>query len=153
MIARVVSPVVPPMMPGGRPSGSVNTRRALPVPQFPPRAVPSTVCGIAAVDCNGRVAEGAVITALGWAPGTRLDIRESGGLVLITADRHAVFRMTRKGQLRLPATVRHWCGLTPGSRVMLAAQPATGLLVVHPPAALHAMINQYHAAVLGGDAE
>jgi hypothetical protein len=108
----------------------------LPVPQLAPRCVRSTVCGTATIDCNGRVAEAAVITALGWTPGTRLDIRERGGLVLITADRHAVFRMARQGQMRLPATVRHWCGLTPGTRVLLAADPATGLLVVHPPAAV-----------------
>lgn len=150
--------------PCGFPGGAADDdwQSAVWIGEHPPSAAsptvratrcPSTVCGIATVDCNGRVAEGAVITALGWAPGTRLDIRESGGLVLITADRHAVFRMTRKGQLRLPATIRHWCGLTPGSRVMLAAHPATGLLVVHPPAALHAMIIQYHTTVLGGDAE
>ena len=152
MTARVVSAVVPPTISSGRRSGPVNARRALPVPQLAPPGVRSTVYGTATIDCNGRVADGTVITALGWVRGTRLDIRESGGLVLITADRHAVFRMTRPGQVRLPATLRHWCGLTPGSRVLLAADPATGLLVVHPPAALHTMITQFHATVLGGEA-
>jgi hypothetical protein len=41
--------------------------------------------------------------------------------------------------------------LAAGSRVLLVADPAAGRLVVHPPAALDAMIGQYHAAVLGGE--
>jgi hypothetical protein len=111
----------------------------------------SVVCGIAAIDCNGRLAEATVIPTLGWTPGTQLDIRVNGGLVLITADPQAVFRVTRPGQVRLPATVRHWCGLAPGSRVLLVADPEAGRLVVHPPAALHSMITKFHAAALGGD--
>jgi len=110
------------------------------------------VYGTATIDCNGRVAESIVISALRWAPGTRLDIRESGGLVVVTADRQGVFSMTGQGHLRLPAAARHWCGLAAGDRVLLAADPAQGLLVVHPPAALDAMITQFHAAVLGGEA-
>ncbi|SCL25665.1 hypothetical protein GA0070624_5599 [Micromonospora rhizosphaerae] len=107
---------------------------------------------MAAIDCNGRLADGTVIPSLGWVAGTHLDIRVSGGLVLLTADPHAVFRVTRPGQVRLPATVRHWCGLVPGTRVLLVADAAAGLLVVHPPAALHAMITAFHTAVLGGEA-
>ena len=91
------------------------------------------------------------MTALGWAAGCRLDIRENGGLILVRANWQGVFNITSQGHLRLPATVRHWCALVPGDRVMLAANPADGLLVVHPPAALDAMITQFHAAVLGGE--
>jgi hypothetical protein len=124
----------------------------LPVAQLAPESGPSPICGMAAIDCNGRIAEATVIPALAWAPGTRLDIRVCGGLVLVTADPHAVFRVTQPGQVRLPAAVRHWCGLASGSRVLLVADPAAGRLVVHPPAALHTMITEFHAAVLGGEA-
>jgi hypothetical protein len=89
--------------------------------------------------------------ALGWVPGTRLYFRERGGLIVVTDDR-GVFSITSQGHLRLPATVRHWCRLVPGDRVLLAADPAEGHLVVHPPAALDAMIIQFHVAVLDGEA-
>jgi hypothetical protein len=152
----VVTPVVPPTMApglgGGRAPRPGTARRVLPLARLTSSRARSTVYGLATIDCNGRVAETVVINALGWVPGTRLDIRESGGLVLVTASRHGVFAMTGQGYLRLPATVRHWCGLVPGDRVMLAADPADGLLVVHPPAALDAMITQFHASVLGGEA-
>jgi bifunctional DNA-binding transcriptional regulator/antitoxin component of YhaV-PrlF toxin-antitoxin module len=104
------------------------------------------------MDRDGRVAGATVIEAMGWRRGTRLDIRVSEGLVLVRADAQAVFRVTRSGHVRLPAPVRHWCGLTGGSRVLLVAYPETGLSVVQPPASLHAMVVGFHAAALGGDA-
>ncbi len=155
MTAPVVSPVVPPAVRAGRPdgpAGSASSRRALPMARLGPLRARSTVYGLATIDCNGRLAETTVVRALGWAPGTRLDIHERGGLVLVVADRQGVFTLTGQGYVRLPATVRHWCTLVPGDRVLLAADPDQGLLVVHPPAALDAMITQFHASVLGGEA-
>jgi hypothetical protein len=52
----------------------------------------STVYGLAAIDDRGRIAESTVIRALGWLPGTRLDVRENGGLLLVSADRQGVAR-------------------------------------------------------------
>jgi hypothetical protein len=61
-----------------------------------------------------------------------------------------VFIMTSRRYLRLPATVRQWCALAAGDRVLLAADPAQGPLVVHPPTVLDAMITQLHTRVLRG---
>ena len=141
------------MAPGlrGGPAPTPGTaRRTLALAQLASSRTRSTVYGLATIDCNGRVAEAAVINALGWACGTRLDIQETGGLVLVTASRHGVFAMTGQGYLRLPATVRHCCALVPGDRVLLAAEPEQGRLVVHPPIALDDMISQFYAKVLDG---
>jgi hypothetical protein len=129
------------------------SRRPLPLPPLRLAAVgePSVVYGTAAIDCNGRLAERAVLGALGWLPGTRLSIRESGGLVVVTGDRSGVFGVTGQGHLRLPATVRHRVGLTTGDRVLLSADSVRGVLVVHPPAALEAMIAQVHASLFPAD--
>ena len=70
---------------------------------------------------------------------------------MISANRRGVFSVTGQGHLRLPATVRRRCGLAAGDRVLLAAEPAEGLVVVYPPAALDTMIARYHALVLGGE--
>jgi bifunctional DNA-binding transcriptional regulator/antitoxin component of YhaV-PrlF toxin-antitoxin module len=109
------------------------------------------VYGLAAVDCRGRVADHTIVTALGWAPGTRVNIRESQGLLVIRPDAHGVFSVTKQGHLRLPAPVRHCCGLVPGDRVLLAADPQRGLLVVYPPAALDDVLTPRHAELLDGD--
>ncbi|GAA3767987.1 hypothetical protein GCM10022379_39720 [Micromonospora maritima] len=91
-----------------------------------------------------------IIRALGWGPGFRLHIREGSGVIVVRLDRQGVFTITGQGHLHLPAAVRHWCGLTAGDRVLLAGHPADGLLVVHPPAALDAMVVAVHVDLLGG---
>ncbi|BCJ61684.1 hypothetical protein Jiend_51060 [Micromonospora endophytica] len=108
------------------------------------------VYGVAVIDVSGRIADRTIIRTLGWTPGTRLHIRECSGLIVVRVDREGVFTVTGQGRLHLPVAVRQWCGLTAGDRVLLAASPADGLLVVHPPAALDAMVMSVHAVVLGG---
>ncbi|HEX2262652.1 MAG TPA: AbrB/MazE/SpoVT family DNA-binding domain-containing protein [Pseudonocardiaceae bacterium] len=160
MTGTVITPVVIPAATphGGHPAGSLfgtlAARRRLPLPTLSTlstRRASSAVYGLAAVDCRGRVADRAVVSALGWASGTRLNIRESGGLLVIRTDAHGVFSVTNQGHLRLPATVRHCCGLVPGDRVFLAADPQRDLLIVHPPAALDDLFAQRHAGLLDGD--
>lgn len=154
MTGTVITPVVLPPAPrqhDGRPAGLPGTRRPLPLPPVPPPRTTTAVHGLAAVDRRGRIADRTVLHALGWQPGTRLAIRETHRLLLIQADAHGVFSVTNQGHLRLPASIRHHCSLVPGDRVLLAAAPDRGLLVVHPPAALDDMVAQQHANPLGGE--
>jgi hypothetical protein len=109
------------------------------------------VYGLAAMDCRGRLADRAVLAALGWVAGTRLDFRQTAGLLLVSTHPHGVFEVTGQGHLRLPAAVRRCCGLTAGDRVLLAADPTRGLLVVHPPAALDAMVADCQTRLADGD--
>jgi hypothetical protein len=164
VIAPVVAPVVPP------PAGSLGTalgptgpgpvlrRAALPLPGLSPALAtaeaddrPRRVYGLSAVDDRGRLADRVVWRALGWTPGTRLQIRTSGGLVVVEAAPGGAFAVTRQGHVRIPATIRHWCGLAGGDRLLLAADPALGRLVVYPPAALDQVTAALDAAALVGD--
>lgn len=154
----VIKPVVPSTTPVRQDSASavghprsIGTRRALPLPVVPAPRERVVVYGLAAVDGRGRVADQAVLRALSWAPDTRLAFRETDHLLIIRRDAHGVFKITKQGHLRLPAPIRHCCGLLPGDRVLLTAEPARGLLVVHPPAVLDDMIAHCHATRLDGD--
>lgn len=109
------------------------------------------VYGLAAIDSSGRIAHRTVIRARGWGPGMRLHIREGSGVIVVRLDGQGVFTVTGQGHVHLPAAVRHWYGITAGDRVLLTANPADGLLVVHPPVALDALVVALHADVLGGD--
>lgn len=109
-----------------------------------------TVYGLARLDARGRAADAAVERALGWAPNARLDIRESAGLILVRPDAEGVFSITSQGHVRLPVTVRRWCGLGIGDQVLLAADADRNLLVVYPPTALDALVTQASAVILGG---
>ena len=82
---------------------------------------------------------------------TRLAMRERAGLILITADQAGAAAVTREGHLRVPVALRSWCTLAAGSRVLLAANPDLGYLVVHPPADLDVMTSRRHAELFGGE--
>lgn len=132
-------------------SGVRSSFRPLPLAEVPVRRSTATVYGLAAVDGRGRIADRAIMQALGWAPGTSLDMRLVHGVVVIHAETSGPFRVTSQGHLRLPVSLRHGCALEAGDRVLLAADLAEGSLVVHSPAALDAMVAQFRASVLGGD--
>ncbi|WFE52964.1 AbrB/MazE/SpoVT family DNA-binding domain-containing protein [Micromonospora sp. WMMD1155] len=152
-----VAPLIPPLTPPARSQGTDRRlgaalrRPPLPLPDLPTPRAGSTVYGLAAIDVSGRIADRMIVRALGWACGTRLHIHESAGLIVVRLDPQGVFTLTGQGHLHLPAAVRKWCGLKPGDRLLLAADPDGGVLVVHPPAALDAVVAQIHTAALGGE--
>jgi bifunctional DNA-binding transcriptional regulator/antitoxin component of YhaV-PrlF toxin-antitoxin module len=152
MTGGVVGAVVPSITSVRGSTAPTRPRVPLPLPPIRPTAAPSSLLfGVATIDRDGRLAEAVLIGALDWEVGTRLNIRVRSGLVLVEPDPHAVFRITRRGQVRLPVSVRDWCGLAAGHRVLLTADPAHGRLVVHPPAAVTAMVSHFHTAALGGE--
>jgi hypothetical protein len=150
IVTAVLAPVIPPPSAATRGQRSSSApRQPLPVAQLAPHRDTTVVYGLAAVDSTGRVVDRAITQALGWTPGIRLHIRLSGDLIVVDADVHGAFAISGQSHVRLPARVRHWCGLATGDRVLLVADPAMHRLVVHPPAALDAMIAVAHAQVLG----
>ncbi|MCI0688888.1 MAG: hypothetical protein L0Y54_16900, partial [Sporichthyaceae bacterium] len=112
-----------------------------PLPTLVTRRARATVYGLAGVDDRGRVADRTLIRALGWTEHTRLDLRVDTGRVVITAVTDGRHGLAGRDRVPLPARVRRGCGIEPGDRVLLAAEPADGVLTVHPLASLDAMLN------------
>jgi hypothetical protein len=100
-------------------------------------APPSTRYGLAVIDAQSRLSHRAIFTALGWDPGVRIDAAEHAGVLVLRMHGHGVTRMAPEGHLRVPPKVRRLCGLSTGDRVLLAADPPLGRLVLFPPALLH----------------
>jgi hypothetical protein len=154
--ASVISPVVPALLPrsdrvvaGGTAAMSL-ARGPLPLPSLIAGRTSNVVYGLAALDDRGRVADRFVMRALGWCAGLGLAIEETGGVLTIRTDPHGDHQVTGQGHLRLPAPLRHRCGLVPGDRVLLAADPDRSRLTVYPPAALdHALAQPTDTA--GGE--
>jgi hypothetical protein len=151
----MVPAVVPASLPNAA-SGQATTRRPvngpLPLPAFTDRRTRRTVYALPAIDCNGRLADQAIVRVMGWQPGTRYAIQEHGGLLLVDASPRGVYTITRQGHLYIPAVARRRCAISPADRLLVAAEPAERGLVIHPPAAIDAMIADRHRSVLGGDA-
>lgn len=141
----VVKPVIPASSDTPTPS---RAGRPLPLAEFSVPDAGSMVAAVVTMDRDGRVADAAVLAALGWSVGAHLDVRVGGGLILVSADPQGVFRLARAGQFRIPAAVRHRCSLMPGNRLLVTAD--AGLLVIHPPAPVARMVAAFHAAVLDG---
>jgi hypothetical protein len=151
----IVPAVVPstPLVAAHGPGQAAGTRRGpLPLPTFTDRRSRQTVYALPAIDCNGRLADQAIVRMMGWKPGTRYAIQEQGGLLLVDANPWGVFTVTRQGHLYIPAIVRRRCAISPADRLLIAAEPDERRLVIHPPAALDVMIADRHRNVLGGDA-
>ena len=126
--------------------------RSLTALPMPVPATPGTTrmrYGLAAVDLHGRVADRALYDALGWRPGQTLRLTVTDRSVVAAPDAGGAVRIGATGHLRLPAGLRRRCGLTTGDRVLLAADLGARVLVLHPPAALDALLATHHASVLG----
>lgn len=150
MVNGLVPTLVPPS--GTRAAATSGSRTGLPpVPTFAAARTRSTVYAITGVDDRGRVPNLSIVSALGWTATSNLDARVTSGLIVVVVAAHAALRLTTHGHVRLPATLRHACGIAEGDRVLLAAEPAEGVLVIHPLASLDAMIsNRRPAASTGG---
>ncbi|ONI91905.1 hypothetical protein ALI144C_00545 [Actinosynnema sp. ALI-1.44] len=92
------------------------------------------------VDDRGRVADQALICAIGWPCGTGLAIQEAKGRLTIHPNECSVTMITKHGHLRLPAAIRHRVGLRLGDRVLLAADLNRQVRTVYPPAVLDVLL-------------
>ena len=152
------SAVVPPVIPsslGDAPSwnqrGALSARAPLPLVNLSTKRVGTTIYGLCTLDAGGRIMDRSIMGALDWEPDKRLDIRVSRGLIAVFADSRGLFRVKTHRCVYLPVAARRWCDLMAGSRVLLAAYPEGGLLLVHPPAVLDDIVDQVFAAAWGAD--
>ncbi|WP_254896824.1 hypothetical protein [Amycolatopsis sp. Hca4] len=102
---------------------------------------------IALMDGGGRLQDRGAVAALGWNPGDRLLITLVRTTVVIRRRPDGVFVMPRKPYVALPAPVRRGCGALAGSRLLLVADPVHDVLIVHPEAAVQAMLRTFHTSL------
>lgn len=107
---------------------------------------------IAVMDGGGRLQDRGAVAALGWRPGDRLLITLVGTSVVIRRRADGVFVMPRKPYVALPAPVRKGCGARAGSRLLLITDPTHDVLIVHPEAAVQAMLRAFHTSLAAEEA-
>jgi len=150
----VIPPVIPARtveVPAWNQRGALAARPPLPLLKLALKRVGTAVYGLSTLDTGGRISDKAIMTALGWKPHERLDIRVSRGLIAIFADNRGIFRVKARGFVSLPIAARRWSELGVGSRVLLAAYPEGGLLLVHPPVVLDEVVAQVFNEAWGAD--
>ncbi|MET7998862.1 hypothetical protein ABZU76_49150 [Amycolatopsis sp. NPDC005232] len=106
---------------------------------------------IARIDRSGRLCVRPVLDRLGWVPTVRLTAAVVGTSVVMHPAPDGVFALGSRRTLVLPVIIRRRCGLAAGDGVLLAADPARGVLVVHPLPSLERLVLSYHTSLLGDD--
>ena len=109
------------------------------------------IYGLAKIDHRGRVTDATVERAVGWPPGTRLNIQETSGVIVVSVDDRGVFTMSNQGHLWLPLPVRRWCGFNAGDQVLLAVGHLADRLFVYPSTTLDELLAEHHRGLFGGE--
>jgi bifunctional DNA-binding transcriptional regulator/antitoxin component of YhaV-PrlF toxin-antitoxin module len=151
MTTPLIAPLIPPRArPGGREHARPAIARRLPVAAAPevPVVPDDVVYGFGRMDESGRVADRAMISALGWQPGDRLTITAGAGVVIARRDPGGMVTMPAKPYLVIPAALRRRCGLRPGDRVLLAVFPDRDELAAYSFAVVDQALRA-HAPVPG----
>jgi hypothetical protein len=78
------------------------------------------IYGFGRIDSSGRIADRAVISALGWSAGDRLPLTAGVGVVTARRDPGGMITIAVKPYIAIPAALHRRYGLEPGDRVLLA---------------------------------
>jgi bifunctional DNA-binding transcriptional regulator/antitoxin component of YhaV-PrlF toxin-antitoxin module len=111
----------------------------------------SMLYDIGPVDASGRVANREIVKALRWQPGDKLEIILTSGAIVIRASPDGLFCVPQKPRIMIPATARRRHAISAGHRVLLAAAPDFGIVIVYPPSALDKMISRHHSTYPADD--
>lgn len=125
-------------------------RRPLPLPVLPEPRTSRVAFSVGAIDRGGRVAARATVSAVDWQPGTRLSAQVLQGSLVLRPDVGGPVQVVSDGYLRVPAQLRHRCGLETGDRVLLTATTGENSVIIHSPNATDELLTSAHHAILGG---
>jgi hypothetical protein len=114
--------------------------------------VPSLYYTVTPIDARGRLADQSPIRALGWPPSQPITITVIQQAIIVTAHADAADSITRQGHLRLPARIRHHCHLNPADRLLVAAAPTPGVLLIYTTALLESILQAHHATTTPSEA-
>lgn len=102
--------------------------------------------GIGRVDTSGRVANGDIVEALHWQPGDKLEMILTQGTIVLRLSPDGLFCVPRRPRIIIPARARQHCAIRPGDRVLLAAAPDYGIVIVYPLPIVDEMVARHHSA-------
>lgn len=112
--------------------------RGLPLPDLLPPVTPTGVyCVVTPIDARGRLADGSPVRVTGWQPGQPVAVthRVHAECRVIDVRAGGPYAITRQGHVRIPAPIRHLCGIATGARLLVIATPERGL-TLYPMSAL-----------------
>jgi bifunctional DNA-binding transcriptional regulator/antitoxin component of YhaV-PrlF toxin-antitoxin module len=143
----LIGVLLPPTLPQDPPSPAPLA--TLPIATRP-SGTGNVLFDVARLDSSGRLSTRAVVRALGWRAGQRLDVVAVGGRMVVTASATGRHTVTGRGEVSVPAATRALSGIGPDESVLLTADTTRGLLVVHPAASMARLLADLHTGLPGG---
>jgi len=132
---------IPAVRQRARSTGGRPLPLACPVPA--PSVPEDVVYGIGRIDVSGRIADRAVISALGWRGGDRLTLTADAGVVTARRDPGGMVTLQARAYIAIPAALRRRCALEPGDQVRLAAVPSADMLAAYSLAVVDQAIRAH----------
>lgn len=143
--ATVADQVVSSVIPNSIRATVRRTARGLPANTLPPLPRDgSMLYRIAALDHRGRLAEQAIVHALGWEPDELLIIDVHASTIVCYREQQGNARLTKRAHIPIPTPLRRWYGLVAGDRMLLGAVPESEILIIHTMTALDQMVLAHH---------
>ncbi|GAA4256405.1 hypothetical protein GCM10022255_069070 [Dactylosporangium darangshiense] len=125
---QMIAALIPAPLPRSRPSRP-------PLPRLPaPRTLADPAepqLDVSRLDPSGRISTRPLLRLLHWTPGHRLRFDAFEHTITATSSRTGT-AISASGLLAIPVAVRHLGRLATGDTVVLLADPAHDLLVIHP---------------------
>jgi bifunctional DNA-binding transcriptional regulator/antitoxin component of YhaV-PrlF toxin-antitoxin module len=138
---RLIGVLVPPSTPR-RPPPPVPLARLPHRPHPPDRD--EVLVDVARLDSSGRLSSRALMRALGWRAGQRIDIAVADHAIVVNASTTGRHMVTAQGEVSLPAPARAMAGLDRDKPVLLIADAGYGQLIVHPLTMVVRMLINLH---------
>jgi hypothetical protein len=146
---QLITALVPARLTSGRPP-SPAPLPMMPAPGLPAGTAPADLLiDTARLDASGRLTARALLRALGWTPGHRVDIAVTEGVLVVGSEPAGLHLVGDRGELGLPAAGRRMCGIAPGLPVLLVAALPHDVLVVHPAQLIAQLLADWYTTMAG----
>ncbi|WP_344612116.1 hypothetical protein [Dactylosporangium salmoneum] len=127
---QMIAALIPAPSPRARPARPPLPR--LPEPFTPPGYPADPQLDLAKLDPSGRVSARLLLDLLHWPTGHRLRFDVADHAITATTSGSGRHVVGARNLLPIPAAARQLCHLAAGDTVVLLADPARDLLVIHP---------------------
>ncbi|MBF6064674.1 hypothetical protein IU500_24565 [Nocardia terpenica] len=98
---------------------------------------------------NGKLGDRTPVRHLGWLPGQPISLSVTGRITIAVEHPQGDCQVGTLGHLRLPAIIRHRCGIEPGQRLLVATSKQHRVLLVYPFPILDEALAELHNQTRG----
>lgn len=94
--------------------------------------------------CHGQLCDRTPVKLLDWRADQPIALAVKDGAVVGFDDSHGDFRIGPRGHLRLPAAIRHQCGIIPGQKLLVAMSAEHRIVIIYPIVAIDRALASLH---------